>query len=448
MDILFLITGLIVGFIIAFFMSKSKLSSIEKQSVESLSNIDKERLILQEKFNLITEQKNFIEKNLENERQETKRLNDRISRAEEIFKNQEEKLKTQKQEIEDLYLKLNTEFENLANKILKQNTQEFTATNQKNIGEILNPLKEKIEKFEKKVDDIQKEDIRERTSLLVEVKKLSELHTRISEEANNLTKALKGDNKKQGNWGEIILERVLERSGLSKGVEYDTQRREKSDDGEIFIPDVVINLPDNKHIIVDSKVSLVAYQAYVNSEIQEEKDKFLKQHIDSLKAHVKGLSEKNYQNIKEFNTPDFVLMFLPIESSFGIAIQTENELFNFAWEMRIVIVSPTTLLATLRTIASIWKQENQTKNALEIARQSGALYDKFVLMLKDVENIGSYIAKSNEAYNETIKKISTGSGNIVGRIENIRKLGAKATKTIPEKYIGNENISIDIDEKN
>ncbi|MFA6924443.1 MAG: DNA recombination protein RmuC [Bacteroidales bacterium] len=447
MEFLFLLIGLVDGFAIAYFMNKSKIQNLEKQNQEKITGIDKEKSNLEVEINFLKSEKEKTEKEIITEREESKRLNDRLARAEEVFKNQEEKIKTQKEELEQLQNKLITEFENLANKILKENSKEFTEKNQKNIGDILNPLKEKIEKFEKKVEETYDKEVRDKISLREEVKKLYELNTKISQEANNLTKALKGDTKKQGNWGEIVLEKVLERSGLRKGEEYDTQVNLKTTDGEIFIPDAIIYLPENKNVIVDSKVSLIAYENYINSEIPEEKEKFLKQHIDSLKNHIKGLSEKNYQNLEGINSPDFVLMFLPIESSFSITIQAENELFNFAWDKKIVIVSPTTLLATLRTIASIWKQENQTKNAMEIARQSGGLYDKFVLLLKDIENIGNYISKSSEAYNDAVKAISTEKGNIIGRIENIRKLGAKATKTIPNKFLNNEDKDIIVSEE-
>ncbi|MDD5570066.1 MAG: DNA recombination protein RmuC [Bacteroidales bacterium] len=435
MEILFLITGLIVGFIIAFLFFKNK-----------NANIDKEKSNLEVELNFLKSEKEKTENSLISERKKSEELSARVAKAEEIFKNQEEKLKAQKQEIEDMQKKLVAEFENLANKILKENSREFTEKNQKNIGDILNPLKEKIEKFEKKVEETYDKEVRDKISLREEVKKLYELNTKISQEANNLTKALKGDSKKQGNWGEVILEKVLERSGLRKQIEYDIQKRSPGDEGEILIPDIIVNLPDNKHVIIDSKVSLIAYENYVNSEIPEEKEKFLKQHLDSLKNHVKGLSEKKYQNVEGVNSPDFVLMFLPIESSFSIAIQAENELFNFAWDRKIVIVSPTTLLATLRTIASIWKQENQTKNALDIAKQSGALYDKFVGLLEDIKSIGNFISKSNEAYNEAVKKISTGRGNLIGKVEALQELGAKATKSIPDKFLNNEDENITVSE--
>ena len=302
-----------------------------------------------------------------------------------------EKLEEQSKEFERLQKQATSEFENLANKILKKNTEEFSETNQKKINDLILPLKEKITTFEKKVEDTYEKGLKDETDLKAELKKLHELNTRISDEANNLTKALKGDVKQQGNWGEFVLERILERSGLSEGQEFERERVIQNSEGKIIRPDVIINLPDKKHIIVDSKVSLVAYERFVNSEDKDEKDKYMKAHLISLKAHVKELNEKHYSSSPQLNSPDFVLLFIPIEASFSIAVEQDQLLFNYAWDNKVVIVSPSTLLATLRTIASIWQQENQTKNALEIAKQSGMLYDKFVGFLEDIEKLGKNI---------------------------------------------------------
>jgi DNA recombination protein RmuC len=278
--------------------------------------------------------------------------------------------------------------------------------------------------------------------LKTEIKHLIDLNKQISEDANNLANALKGENKTQGNWGELILEKVLERSGLVKDQEYRLQFSTNNDEGKRIQPDAVIMLPDNKHIVVDSKVSLVAYEAFVNSSDEEERLKLVKEHIISVRTHIKSLSEKNYQSSADFNTPDFVLLFIPIESSFSIAVQADQELFNFAWDKKIVIVSPSTLLATLRTIASVWKQERQTKNAIEIAKQSGALYDKFVGFIEDMDKIGKSIEVSRATYENAINKLHKGSGNLVKRAQDIEKLGAKTTKQISSKFIDNDGQSL------
>ena len=346
-----------------------------------------------------------------------------------------EKLENQKIEIENLQKRLTTEFENIANKILKERSDEFSIANHKNISEILNPLKEKILLFEKKVDETYDKELRDKISLREEVRKLTELNTRVSEEANNLTKALKGDVKKQGNWGEIILERVLERSGLTKGQEYEREEVVTGADSSIQRPDVIIHLPDNKHVIVDSKVSLVAYERFMTAESEERQLQFLKEHINSIRNHVKLLSEKNYQNAQNINAPDFVLMFIPIEASFSVAVQGDGELFSYAWERKIVIVSPTTLLATLRTVTSIWKQENQTRNAQEIARLSGALYDKFIGFTEDMVKIKANIDRTSGAYDDAIKKMKDGTGNIIRTAEKIKELGAKTgNKSLPAGF--------------
>jgi DNA recombination protein RmuC len=303
------------------------------------------------------------------------------------------------------------------------------------LSEILNPLKERILQFEKKVDDTYDKELRDKISLREEVRKLTELNTRVSEEANNLTKALKGDVKKQGNWGEVILERVLERSGLTRGQEYEREEVVEGADHSVQRPDVIIHLPDNKHIIIDSKVSLVAYERLNSADTDDARANFLKEHINSLRNHVKFLSEKNYQNAHNINTPDFVLMFLPIEASFSIAVQGDDELFKYAWEKKIVIVSPTTLLATLRTISSIWKQELQTKNAQEIARLSGTLYDKFIGFLEDLNKIKTNIDRSSAAYDDAVKKLKDGNGNILRTAHKIKELGAKTgSKLIPSEF--------------
>jgi len=356
-----------------------------------------------------------------------------------VNKGLEAKLKSQKEELSALQKTFTNEFENLANKIFEDKSKKFTEQNKTNLENILNPLKENIIKFEKKVDDTYKVEASERNSLKGEIKSLVTLNKQISEEANNLAKAMKGDSKKQGNWGEIILEKVLERSGLQKGVEYEMQASFTAEDGKRVQPDVIINLPDKKHIVVDSKVSLVAYELFVNAQTDEEREKNLQAHISSVKNHIKGLSEKNYQSLGQLNTPDFVLLFMPIESSFSLAVQADNEIFNFAWERKIVIVSPSTLLATLRTIASIWKQERQTRNALEIAKQSGDLYDKFVGFADDLISVGKKMNDAKTSYDEAMKKLSSGKGNLIRRTEVIKELGAKTTKDIPQSLLERAN---------
>jgi DNA recombination protein RmuC len=426
MEIINISIGLVVGLLIGYMFFLLKQKSKENEWVRNQAQME-ERI-----KNLQTENERISNHLEEVEIQKEQHLQ-QLAKAEAEFSSLREKLIVQKQEMEDLQKKFTAEFENIANKILDKNSEKFTAVNQKNMNDVLNPLKEKIQLFEKKVDDTYKQGLRDQIDLKVELKKLYDLNSKISEEANNLTKALKGDVKKQGNWGEVVLERILERSGLNEGTQgYEKQFSDTSEDGRRILPDIVINLPDSKHIIIDSKVSLIAYERAVNAETEEDRVKYIKDHILSLKTHCKGLSEKHYQSARHLNSPDFVLLFIPVESSFSIAVQEDQDIFSFAWDLKVVLVSPSTLLATLRTIASIWQQENQTRNAMEIARQGGALYDKFVGFIADMEKIGKSISNSQNSYNDAMSKLSSGSGNLVGRVENIKKLGAKTTKELPK----------------
>ncbi|PID88675.1 MAG: recombinase RmuC [Bacteroidia bacterium] len=301
--------------------------------------------------------------------------------------------------------------------------------------DLLSPLKEKIATFEKKVEETYEKGLKDQTDLRAELKKLYELNSKISLEANNLTKALKGDVKQQGNWGELVLERILDRSGLTKGVEYEREVVTQNEEGARIRPDVIIKLPENKHLIVDSKVSLVAYEKAVNSEVEEQRLGYLKEHVNSIKQHIKGLAEKHYSSARNLNSPDFVLLFIPVESSFSLAVQQDNELFNIAWDNKIVIVSPSTLLATLRTVSSIWRQEQQTQNVQEIARQGGALYDKFVGFYTDLEKVGKKMQEAQTAYVDSMKKLYDGKDNLVRKAERLRDLGAKTQKELPQKLI-------------
>jgi len=364
----------------------------------------------------------------------------RMAKAEESFKAQRERLAEQEKAISDIQQKFQLEFQNVANKLLDEKSQKFVETNRANLDVLLNPLKENIKAFEEKVDKVYNMEAAERNTLKGVITQLMDLNKLISSEAQNLTKALKGDNKKQGNWGEVILERVLERSGLVKDREYRMQVSLQATDGSRLQPDVIIDLPDEKHLIIDSKVSLIAYEKLVNCETEEERKLFSKAHVESIRSHVAGLSAKNYHDLYQINSPDFVLLFIPIESSFSFAVQIDAELFSDAWDKRVVIVSPSTLLATLRTIASIWKQERQNRNVLEIARLSGSMYDKFVGFVGDMESIGKNIKQSQSAYENAINKLTEGNGNLTKTAEKIKNLGAKANKQLDQKYLDQDEV--------
>ncbi len=384
------------------------------------------------------------EADLKQGRLENSSLSTRLAETTTQFLNLEEKLKAEKAELENLQKKFTETFENLANRIFEEKSQKFKTENRTRLDEILLPLKEKIKDFEQKVDHNNERNRLSHTSLIEQIKSLKDLNRRISEEAENLTKALKGDVKIQGNWGEVILERILEESGLTRGIEYESQAKGmglKNEAGSSNRPDVIIKLPEDKHLIVDSKVSLIDYERMTAAADDTEQIIHMKAMSNSVKKHIDGLYNKHYHELKGLNSPDFVLLFIPIEGVFTVLMQQESGIYKYALDKQIVIVSPSTLLATLRTIAFIWRQENQTKNALEIARQSGNLYDSFARFIADLEKIGTNINRAGDAYQDAVKKLSTGKGNLVSRVENLKKLGAKASKQIPEKF--QEDLSLD-----
>jgi DNA recombination protein RmuC len=394
--------------------------------------------LLSEKENitkLLKDEQNRLLDELLYERTQLAQANQSLESSRSYFQAQQQKLTEQKEEIEQTRQHFQREFENVAEKLLKEKSREFTDVNKLSIDAILNPLKENIKAFEDKVDKVYNTEAAERHVLRGEIGKLMELNQLISTEASNLTKALKGDNKKQGNWGEVILEKVLERSGLVRDREYRIQASLNGTDGGRLQPDVIIDLPDEKHLIIDSKVSLIAYERLVNCETEEERKLFSKAHVESLRNHVHGLSSKNYHDLYQVNSPDFVLLFVPIESSFSFAVQLDADLFSDAWDKRVVIVSPSTLLATLRTIASIWKQERQNRNVLEIARLSGSMYDKFVGFMADMDSIGKNINQTQSVYNSAFNKLVDGNGNLTKTAEKIKGLGAKANKQLDSKYL-------------
>lgn len=339
---------------------------------------------------------------------------------------------SQKNETSNLKNQMTLQFENLAQKIFEEKSSKFSDQNYKQLSTLLDPLKERIKDFEKKVEDTYSQERYERGHLKGEISKLIELNTSMSKEAQNLVLALKGENKTQGNWGELILENILERSGLRKGEEYLTQETVRGEDGEMLRPDVIVRLPDGKHLIVDSKMTLTAYEAYCSATDDIQKEKAASLHVESLKRHVNELSDKKYHLADKMISPDFVMLFMPLEPAFALAFQQKPDLFAQAWSKNIAIVSPTTLLATLRTVTSLWKQERQQKNALEIARQGGSLYDKFVGVVNDLDQLGKKIKAVSDTHEQVMNKVSTGKGNIISQVEKLKELGAKTEKALPQ----------------
>lgn len=340
-----------------------------------------------------------------------------------------------RQQQEELTHRMNAQFELTAQKIFEEKSVKFADQNHKNISSVLEPLKEKLKDFERKVDEAYSTERSERGVLRGELTKLMELNKVMSAETHNLTKALKGESKTQGNWGELILENILERSGLRKGEEYIVQGVDmdlRGSDGQILRPDVIVNLPDSKHIIVDSKMTLTAYEQYSSAELPEDQERCGKLHVESLKKHIDGLSEKKYHAAEKLISPDFVILFMPLEPAFALAFKLKPDLFQYAWEKNVAIVSPTTLLATLRTVSALWKQDRQEKNALEIARRGGLLYEKFAGLLKDLQNLGEKLGAAQKTHDEIVKKVSDGRGNLIDQVEDLKRLGAKTEKSLPQ----------------
>ncbi len=421
------ILTLIVGFIIGKLITKNNYEKISSE-LEI-----KNKLLLQDKesnlnnINILNEEKKL----LINEKHE---IDLRYTQKVSELKSLEEKLTENKAEVGKLQEKFTKDFEILANKILEEKSSKFTEQNKENLKTILNPLQEKIQTFEKKVEDTHKESIDYHAALRQQILGLKDLNLQMSKETLNLTKALKGDSKTQGNWGELVLERVLEKSGLEKDSEYFVQQSFVNNEGKRILPDVVIHLPDDKKMIIDSKVSLTAYEQYINADDEIEKEQAIKEHVNSLKRHIEQLSEKNYQDIYQIESPDFVLLFIPIEPAFAVALNNDNQLYNKAFEKNIVIVTPTTLLATLRTIDSMWNNEKQQRNAIEIALQAGRLYDQFVNLTDDLIKVGNQLKTVQGSYDVSMKKL-TGTGNLIKKVEKIRKLGAKGTKNFNDKLL-------------
>lgn len=423
-----ILIALAIGFYIGKLLSKTQ-SNAEKSNLEGQ---------LTSQSHQLAELKSSIQ-NLQIEKQKVQTEKEEfailLAKKENDFDNLLDRTKEQKEELNHLQEKFTKEFENLANKILEEKTQKFTEQNKENLKNILSPLQDKILHFEKKVEDTHKESIDYHAALRQQIVSLSEMNAQMSKETINLTKALKGDSKMQGNWGELVLERVLEKSGLEKGREYEVQQAFTTAEGTRILPDVIINLPDGKKMVVDSKVSLTAYEKYVNEEDDVQQNIHLKEHVNSVKRHVEQLSDKRYQDIYQMESPDFVLLFIPIEPAFALALQEDLTLYNKAFEKNIVIVTPSTLLATLRTIDSMWTNQKQQENAIEIARQAGALYDKFEGFVSDLIKIGKKMDEAKVEYSAAMNKLTEGKGNLVTSAEKLKKMGAKAKKALPEAIL-------------
>jgi DNA recombination protein RmuC len=365
-------------------------------------------------------------------------LNKELVSKKQIIDNLNDKFITYKKEIEDLQNKMKIEFENIANKILEDRSEKFLETSKSNISAILNPIKDNISDFKTRIENLYGKEAEERINLKVEIKNLLDLNKQLSTDANNLATALKGENKTQGNWGEVQLELILQRAGLMKNTHYRVQEIFDAGDDKRLQPDCIVNLPENKHLVIDSKVSLVAFERYFNANNEDDKVKNLRLHLESIIGHVKELSRKNYQNLHQINQPDYILMFVAYESALSLAMKEDSSIFEQALEKNIVLVTGSTLLATLRTVSYIWKQENQKKHVLEVAKEGGALYDKFVSFVEDLKKIGESIEQARVSHDAAMNKLTLSvkkGDTLIGRAEKIRKLGVSATKMLPQDLI-------------
>ena len=380
------ILGLAVGALIVFWLERTKLTSLERRNA-----------LLESENNHLTAQ-----------------------------------VGSQQEQLEALQQRLTSEFENIANRVLKSRSEEFSQSNERQIGTLLKPLQTEIDNFKRQVSEAYGKEMREKIQLGEQLKHLLALNQQVSADAQNLARALKGESKTQGNWGEMVLERLLEMSGLQEGAHFSREQVLQSGEGRTLRPDVILQLPDNKHLVIDSKVSLTAYERYVAATEDDVRAVALKSHLDSINKHVSELSGKNYANLYGIDSPDFVLMFIPVEASFTLAMQADGSIFEKALQKNVVIVCPTTLLATLRTVASVWKHENQTRNAIEIAQKSGQLYDKLVGFVDDMDRIKASLNNAQKDYTDAYNKLSDGRGSALTTARKIKELGAKTTKSLPE----------------
>ncbi len=425
-----ILMGILAGFLVGLFVFQKKINQTLQDLAESRASKESAESIL-----ALREQEWKSQKaRFDQLGQEYQAVTTNYARLQEGYNGLENRMQERIQEVSQLQEQFRLHFQNISQNIIESNARKLSEEHQARLFQVLNPLKERLQSFEQKVQSAYETENRERFSLRKEIEKLVSLNQAMSEEAQNLTRALKGESKTQGNWGELVLSRVLESSGLREGEEYTTQAKEFSltdEEGKLRQPDVIIKLPEDKHLLIDAKVSLTAYERFTSAENDGQRMSAIQKHLISLRRHVQQLSDKHYAQLKGIHSPEFVLMFLPIEPAFHLAIQSDADLFNYAWDRKIVMVSPTTLLATLRTVSSVWKMEHRNQNAEEIARQGGALYDKFVGFVEEVEQIGKHLNRASRAQQGAMNKLRDGRGSLSSRAESLRELGAKNKKELP-----------------
>ncbi len=423
--------GLVFGALATLLWQRQQQGVVQQALRAAVFDAERARDLASQRSELLEAELAAARHELEALRADNSRLLGEESRLKAALEHQQRSSEEKLQLLTEAREQLRVEFERLAGRIFEDKQAKFSASSRETLEQSLNPLREQLGEFRKRMDVVYDSENRDRSSLRQELKNLQELNQRISKEALNLTRALKGDSKAQGNWGEVILERVLEESGLHKGREYETQASFTDEQGRRRQPDVIVHLPENKDIVIDAKVSLVAYERYCSAEEASEKQAALAQHIASVKKHIDGLSFKAYENIEGIRTLDFVFIFIPIEAAFMAAFEHDPEVFRSAYEKNIIVVSPTTLLATLRTVQSIWRYERQNRNAELIAKEAGALHDQFARVLESLEDVGRFLDKGRESYEKTLDRLTRGRGNMANRVSKLQKLGAKVKKQLP-----------------
>ncbi|WP_299699922.1 DNA recombination protein RmuC [uncultured Pontibacter sp.] len=437
MEILVGIAAFLVGLVLAFVAMRGKINALQENA--NAATVAKGVAEGQAKQKALESEE--LKAQLREAQAETMELTNALTKTESDYEHLRTRMHEQARELEQLREKFLQQFQHISNQVLMTNAEHFNKASSENLERILTPLKDRIKEFEAKVDQTYEKTLKESISLKEQITQLASLNQQMSQDALNLTKALKGESKTQGNWGEYLLESLLEKSGLRKGVHYEREEVRQNDDDKVYRPDVIIRLPDTKHLVIDSKLSLVAYEAYCSCENEEQLETYLRSHINSIRTHYTDLGRKNYHRLSGLNSPDFVLMYIPIEPAFNLALQHDQHIFTDAFEKNIVLVTTSTLLATLRTVAGVWRQEDQKRNVLKIAEESGKLYDKFVGFVDDLKTVGRHLESSQTAYGAAMNKLTDGKGNLIRRVEILRELGAKTSKQIDEQLLQEANIT-------
>ena len=431
MEIMVGIAAFLAGLVIAYLAMKSKVSALQEKFNQAVVA----QGVLEGQARHQAQEAEALKSLLRDAHAETMELTNALTKTESDYEHLRERMHEQSKELEQLREKFLQQFQHISNQVLMTNAEHFNKASSENLERILSPLKERIREFEAKVDQTYEKTLKDSISLKEQITQLSALNQQMSQDALNLTKALKGESKTQGNWGEYLLESLLEKSGLRKGVHYEREEVRQNEEKQVYRPDVIIRLPDSKHLVIDSKLSLVAYEAYCSCEDDSQLETYLRSHITSIRTHYTDLGRKNYHRLSGINSPDFVLMYIPIEPAFNLALQHDQNIFTDAFDKNIVLVTTSTLLATLRTVAGVWRQEDQKRNVLRIAEESGKLYDKFVGFVEDLKTVGRHLEQSQMAYNGAMNKLTDGKGNLIRKVEILRELGAKTSKQLDEHLL-------------